>query len=57
MTNKEAQIKEREENIKQMVSDKTSDRKDMFVVDVPKSWEIIQNYKKIPISWVQVNIT
>jgi hypothetical protein len=49
-------MKEREDNIKQMVGDKNTDRKDMFVVDVPKSWATIQNYKKIPISWAQVII-
>jgi hypothetical protein len=51
---KAEELKEREDNIKQMVADKNTNRKDMFVVDVPKSWATIRNYKNIPITFYQV---
>jgi hypothetical protein len=55
MQNKEGIMKEREESIRQTVEDKNgSKRKDMFVVDVPKSWSTIINYKKIPIKFYKV---
>jgi hypothetical protein len=49
-------LKEREDNIRQMVTDKNTNRKDMFVVDVPKSWEALKRYKNIPITFYQVKI-
>jgi hypothetical protein len=56
MEHKLEMIKEREDNIKQQMSDKNSARKDLFVVDVAKSWNAIDSYKRLPVSFHKVVI-